>query len=58
MSKIVKISIFIIAILTLSAMGNILFSDPSSPSPLVQAAQIAGSGFSLVVSGLLVLLYA
>ena len=52
------IFIVIITIFTLVGVGFVLATETSNSSPLVQSAQIAGAGFSVVLSTLLVLLYA
>lgn len=47
-----------IIFLTLVGMVFVLITGGGNPSPLVQSAQIAGAGFSIVLSTLLALLYA
>lgn len=52
--------IFVITVIGLTGFGvlSVLTTESSNPSPLVQSAQIAGAGFSIVFSALLVILYA
>lgn len=53
----VGISAFIILFLTFAGVGFIFISGPTNPSPVVQSAQIIGTGGSIVLSLLLVILY-
>lgn len=50
--------ITLVSFLTLLGMAQVLLSSSnSSSSPIVQASQVAGAGFSIILSTLLVILY-